>query len=564
MGDGRRIGGLLTLGIAAAGTAAWRWHQATLERLRTAIRHEREWSRRLRDQLHLTQLERGPVAERDDPRELVLRTAIELLGARKGVLLSRSDADGDGDFDLVAVHGFAGDPEHLPVVQRFTGLVLECDQMLVEDDVPDDSEIDNLVAVPVYMFDRFQGVVVCANRPGGFSAVDDNVLLALGDHAGAALDAQRVQGDLRESRRAAVRMLCELIAAADPDRAAAAVEGTALAAALARRLGLEPTERDNVVCAAALRDVGLLAVPDVILAKAGPLTPAERAVVQRHAQIGFEVIGQMRELRDIAFGVLYHHERHDGTGYPAGLAGESIPLSARIVAVIDAFCAITRERPHRPARGGAVAVGELIEQAGSQFDPEIVAAFVEEMENPQLRSVDAGTTEAAMEWLLMPDRPAAAGAPAALAGGIDGLTGLATHRAFREDVATAAREEEALAVVLVELPELAAVNERDGYAAGDRQIATVARRLQRVGARAGLVAYRDGGRRFGLIARGPEAAHATRLLDDINTEFALGPPVRVALASGQAGQPGDTVIAAARLQLQAALISPNTDLDKVE
>ena len=108
----------------------------------------------------------------------------------------------------------------------------------------------------------------------------------------------------------------------------------------------------------------------------------------------------------MAFGVLYHHERHDGAGYPTGLAGDAIPPAARAVSVVTAFCAMTRDRPYSDALTPAEAAGELVAGAGTQFDPEVVAAFLEELEHPQLRRLDAGTAEAVAPWLLLPDRPA--------------------------------------------------------------------------------------------------------------------------------------------------------------
>jgi GGDEF domain-containing protein len=552
MGDRRISVRVVSAAAAVAGALGWRAHQAALEKLRDAIREERIWSRRLRDELHEKQVRSQPLGEDEDVRDLVLRTAMGLLGAQKGILLSRADEDGDGDLDMVCARGFNQDPEHLPVVQRFTREVLANDEMVREDRVKGDAEIKCLVAVPVYLFDRFHGVVVCANRPGGFKDVDDNVLLALGDQAGAALHSQRLHREMRDVHRGAVQMLSELLAAADVRLGEGAVEAATLAAAVARRLNLEGPQRDALVCAAALRDVGLLVVPEAILAKAGPLTGDERALMERHPQVGFEVIGRIRELRDVAFGVLYHHERHDGLGYPARLAGDAIPRSARVVSVIDAYCAITHERPHRPARSSAEAIRELVEHSGSQFDPEIVALLAEEVERPQLRSVDAGTAEAIMEWLLVPERRHKAQAAAdaeAVTAGIDGLTQLGAHRAFREAAAEAAAGDAPFAVLLVELDGLRSINERDGYATGDRTLVAAARKLQRAAARAGLAAYRDGAARFGVVAPGRDAEAARKLLEDVNTEFALGPAVRFAAVVRRPGQDGDAVIASARREL---------------
>jgi hypothetical protein len=195
-----------------------------------------------------------------------------------------------------------------------------------------------------------------------------------------------------------------------------------------------------------------------------------------------------------------------------------------VIAVIDAYCSITRDRPHRPARTLAEAVAELIAHAGTQFDPEVVERFVEELDTPQLRRVDAGTAQAVMEWLLLPDRGQDATAIAELVEPpIDWLTHLPGHRALHEAAAIAG----GCPGLIVAVDGLGAVNEREGYAAGDRTLVTVARKLQRAAARSGLVAYRDSGDRFAILAPGHDGDAVQRLLEDVRAEFALGPSVHV-------------------------------------
>jgi response regulator RpfG family c-di-GMP phosphodiesterase len=151
----------------------------------------------------------------------------------------------------------------------------------------------------------------------------------------------------------------------------------ALAARLARGLG----EPDRVVRllqrAAALHDLGKIAIPDSILLKPGPLGPEELAVVQTHAELGARVLaGSGAEAFQVAEQVARaHHERWDGTGYPDGLAGEAIPLAARIVHVADVFDVLLHERPYKEAWTVGQAVAEIRAGAGSQFDPDVVEAF---------------------------------------------------------------------------------------------------------------------------------------------------------------------------------------------
>jgi two-component system cell cycle response regulator len=150
---------------------------------------------------------------------------------------------------------------------------------------------------------------------------------------------------------------------------------TGLARAVAGALGLDPEARDVVARAAELHDVGKVAIPDAILTKPGPLDDDEREFMRRHTMIGEAIIEAAPALRPVAALVRASHERWDGGGYPDGLAGETIPLGARIVAVCDAYSAMVQTRPYGTVLGEEQALAELRRCAGTQFDPGVVAAF---------------------------------------------------------------------------------------------------------------------------------------------------------------------------------------------
>jgi diguanylate cyclase (GGDEF)-like protein len=145
-----------------------------------------------------------------------------------------------------------------------------------------------------------------------------------------------------------------------------------LSAAVARRLGLSASEVGRVSVGALLHDVGKIGIPDAILTKAGSLTPEEWECIQEHPVLGRQILEQAPELTDITPLVLHHQERYDGTGYPNRLAGEGIPLGARIIAAADAYHAIISDRPYRSRRPHAEAVRELRRCSGAQFDPRVV------------------------------------------------------------------------------------------------------------------------------------------------------------------------------------------------
>jgi HD-GYP domain-containing protein (c-di-GMP phosphodiesterase class II) len=148
-----------------------------------------------------------------------------------------------------------------------------------------------------------------------------------------------------------------------------------LALAVGRELDMSPEDLDEVARAAELHDVGKVAIPDAILNKPGPLDEAEWGFMRRHTIIGERILLSAPALRPVARLVRSSHERWDGGGYPDGLAGEEIPLGARIVCVCDAFDAMTTDRPYRPRMRTEAALAELRAGAGTQFDPRVVKAF---------------------------------------------------------------------------------------------------------------------------------------------------------------------------------------------
>jgi diguanylate cyclase (GGDEF)-like protein len=163
---------------------------------------------------------------------------------------------------------------------------------------------------------------------------------------------------------------------------------------VARRLGLRAHELHEVVRAAELHDIGKMAIPDALLQKPGPLDAAEWEFMRQHTIIGERMLHMAPALSGVAQLVRWSHERLDGTGYPDGLTGDEIPLGARIVAVCDAFDAMTTNRPYRPAVSAEEAVAELLRCAGTQFDPDVVTAFQAELADPSRTTTRGGTVAA--------------------------------------------------------------------------------------------------------------------------------------------------------------------------
>jgi putative two-component system response regulator len=152
------------------------------------------------------------------------------------------------------------------------------------------------------------------------------------------------------------------------------------AARVGARVGLGPTELEGVVYGAMLHDVGKIGISDSILLKAGPLTLEEKRLMRRHPEIGERICDPLDAERSWLPIIRHHHERWDGSGYPDRLRGPTIPIGARIVAIVDAFDAMLNDRPYRAASTPAQAIDELRAKSGSQFDPTLVPLLIEEWE----------------------------------------------------------------------------------------------------------------------------------------------------------------------------------------
>jgi HD-GYP domain-containing protein (c-di-GMP phosphodiesterase class II) len=143
-----------------------------------------------------------------------------------------------------------------------------------------------------------------------------------------------------------------------------------------RQMEIAEESSYQVEVAALLHDIGKIGVPDAILKKSGPLTPEERAVINRHPEYSWSILRLFPGLEEASLYALHHHENMDGTGYPAGLKGSSIPLVSRIISVIDAYDAMVSNRCYRKGLAHCEAVSRLLQSSGTQFDPDVVKVFI--------------------------------------------------------------------------------------------------------------------------------------------------------------------------------------------
>jgi putative two-component system response regulator len=182
---------------------------------------------------------------------------------------------------------------------------------------------------------------------------------------------------LADSYRTTVRALAAALDLRDDQTGAHAMRVTTLALRLAREVAPELAVDQELEFGFLLHDIGKIGVPDAIVLKPGPLDDGEWERMKGHVTLGERIVAEVPYLRGIAADIIHsHHEHWDGTGYPAGLRGEQIPLAARIFSIVDSFDAITNDRPYRAARSVEHALREIGNGSGTQFDPEIAAAFV--------------------------------------------------------------------------------------------------------------------------------------------------------------------------------------------
>ena len=216
---------------------------------------------------------------------------------------------------------------------------------------------------------------------------EDPLLKALAGQAAIAVDNARLFDDLERSNlqlrmayEATIEGWARALDLRERETGAHTQRVADLTVRVARKLGVPEPEIVHLRRGAILHDIGKIAVPDHILLKPEPLTEEEWAVMRRHPEYAYELLSPHEYLRPALEIPYCHHERWDGSGYPRGLRGEEIPLGARIFAVVDVYDALTSDRPYRRAWSHEQAVAYLREQAGKQFDPKVVEAFLQVLE----------------------------------------------------------------------------------------------------------------------------------------------------------------------------------------
>jgi HD-GYP domain-containing protein (c-di-GMP phosphodiesterase class II) len=236
----------------------------------------------------------------------------------------------------------------------------------------------SLVVHPIGRQNRMLGVVIAGDKIGAdevVSSVDVKLLQATASHMAIFLENAGLYQDIHTMFLGTLEALTAAIDAKDRYTCGHSQRVAHLASQLASALGFNDEFVQRVRIAGLVHDVGKIGVPEEVLGKAGKLTDAEFAQIKMHPEIGYRILKDIPQLRDVLSGVLHHHERWDGLGYPHNLKGPNIPEFARIIALADSFDAMSSNRTYRAARERSVVLEEILRCAGKQFDPEFAPIF---------------------------------------------------------------------------------------------------------------------------------------------------------------------------------------------
>jgi putative nucleotidyltransferase with HDIG domain len=235
----------------------------------------------------------------------------------------------------------------------------------------------NTASVPLVMNDIALGSL-CIGRTTSISQDDLRVLASMGDIASHAIyNQRRAQMEQQRIYDTALEGWVRALELRDNETEAHAQRVTNMTVELAQALGMNDKELVHVRRGALLHDIGKMAIPDSILLKPGPLTNDEWQVMRRHPSYAYEMLAPLSFLMPALDIPLYHHEKWDGSGYPYGLKGEQIPLTARIFSIVDVWDALRFERPYREAWSEERTLEHICSLAGIQFDPAIVPIFLD-------------------------------------------------------------------------------------------------------------------------------------------------------------------------------------------
>lgn len=235
-----------------------------------------------------------------------------------------------------------------------------------------------MIAVPLQRQDQVLGCLFGFDKlsESDFDSVDAKLLNSIANESAIYLENAKLFEDVHGLMMGLLHALTSAVDAKDAYTCGHSERVALLSRQLAREIRLPDQQVERIYMAGLLHDVGKIGVPEAVLQKTGRLTPEEFDQMKKHPAIGARILSDIRQVEDIIPGVLHHHERYDGKGYPANLSGQNIPLMGRIICLADCFDAMTSNRTYRRALPIEVALGEIRRCSGPQFDPALAEAFL--------------------------------------------------------------------------------------------------------------------------------------------------------------------------------------------
>jgi len=365
-----------------------------------------------RAQRHLSALHRVSerlAASRDisSLTDTTLRTILQVLPADRSAILLRRQGEHPGEAEVLAARSKGRFPHRFAVSRTLLHDVMAQGISVFAHDACQDArfsagesvigqQIRSVMCVPLRTSGDVLGALYVDSLSGAgrFNEADLELLAAIGNQAGVAMHRVRLMGELERLLLDTIRAIAATIDARDGYTHRHSERVAAIAAQLARELGLTSEQRETAELSALLHDVGKIAVPDSILNKPGKLTEEEFAQMRKHPELGARILKNIQSATVDAVipGVQYHHEKWDGTGYPEGLQGDAIPFLGRLLGVADFYDALTSARAYRAAMPAGDAIKLVASGSGTHFDPAIAAAAVRLFERGAL-NVDAMPSE---------------------------------------------------------------------------------------------------------------------------------------------------------------------------
>ena len=339
--------------------------------------------------------------EPKEVRKRAMHAATRLMNCEVGSLLLIDEEKNELFFEVaLGDKGEALKEVRLKMGEGIAGWVAEHGVPLVVPDVTKDSRhstsVDeksgyttkNILCVPVVVKQKVSGVLQALNKLGNepFSEEDIGLFQLLANQVAIAIENSNLYEEIHAAFLEVSEALAQSIEKRDPYTGGHTKRVLAFSLAIAKYMNLSTGEIENLKVAAILHDIGKIGVEDKILRKKETLTEEEYREMQKHPIVGAEIIGHIKQLKDVIPGMRYHHERADGKGYPEGLKGVTIPLIARIISVADTYDAMTTNRPYHNALDEAKAIAELKRCTGLQFEKDVVEAFIQAYENGEIKT----------------------------------------------------------------------------------------------------------------------------------------------------------------------------------